>query len=370
MAGVVDVERFSLTLAAGTATASGTLTKGQTVVNCVPYMTCRMVTPPTTPDNPEHHAVDVYFSGNTVVVETDEFDVRSIVCEVTVVQYDGVRILVDPITFSLTTSEASTTEAITDIVDLDQAYIYCACQIQTANSLFETTALRARITSTTVATFDQSVINSEVSGHAWVVRSVSNQDFTVQPLSVTLADTVDLDNTGSITAVDEAKTFLMGSHHGGSGDDSNDSSIHCWLSGTGGTVDTVNVERQNTSGTISWSGFAVTFDSGGDEKVERGTVLQTAGTASENVDLQGTWDSDFRQVINSGQMTLPNCSTAGYASQNFPECRAAWDWVDNDTIRVQHYVYSSPSTDNRISYEAIQWSAGAASTPRRVMVVT
>jgi hypothetical protein len=383
MAGVVSVQRFQLTLTAGNLTASDTLAGGTNTDNCVPFITKRVTTPPDASGPPsvgldDHRfvTVDAYFTGgDTVVVATNESADRVVVVEVTVVEFDGTTILVEHGTFGI---NQDTTDAvgITDIINVDQAFLYATWQTDYAQGYWTWTNVRCEITNKDLVTFDMINDTPISTGNFYVVRSVSKADFAVQQVSISLTTAVDLSGTDTFTAVDEAKSFVVGSYYGGSSDDNNDSTIHVALSNVSagaGELDTVTIERQNTGGPIEWTGFIVTFDSGGAETVQRDTEVLDGDPNFLEVELGDAKDFDVKHIINSGLMGGTNGGSWDSSNgDGYCEAHAAWSWVDSDTIRVEHYTRPTPvSTDNRISWEVIEWELNAAGGPtRRVMVIS
>lgn len=348
MAGVKSVERFSITLAAGTASNSASLTKSQVTANCVPFITHRVTTIASPVDDFSETCVDAYFSGSTVVVETSEGTTRALVVEVTVVEFDSSRVTVQQGTYQMSAS-ASATASIT-AVTLANTFLVHAWQLSGNPATHQHAGVRGRFTSTTQLTFDRSGTTGTVDGHWYVIESDSG-DFTVEEFTITL--TAATSGTATISAVTMAKTFLVGSHTiTDTTDDNADGSIEAVLTNT----TTVTIQRTTGGGNIVYTGYAVEFAAGGDETVQRGQIAAQGATASQNVSGLTAVDLDVAMVHAAGSpMSWKNGSFPGSGSSDNCDAFCAWDFVNTTTIRVQHTT-SGGEASNDLSWEVIEWA--------------
>lgn len=347
MAGIVSVERFSITLAAGTASNSATLTKSQTIANCVPFITKRITTIASPVDNWSQQCVDAYFSGSTVVVATSDGSTRALVVEVAVVEFDASKVTVQQGTYQITTAATSGTATIS-AVTLANSFVQHSWLVGSAPATNDPAAVRARFTSTTQLTFDRGASGGQVDGHYYVVESDTG-DFSVQESTITLSAVSS--NTGTITSVTTNKTFLVGSFTCAStADDNTLGSVDVTLT----DATTITVQRNGSTGTIVWTGYAISFAAGGAETIQRGTITAQGATASQNVSIT-TVDSNLAMVQNAGNVSaFKSGSFPGAGSSDNSDAQCAWDFVDTSTIRVQHNT-SGGEANNDISWEVIEW---------------
>ena len=253
MSGIVSVERFSVTLAAGTASASANLTKSQTLANCVPFATHRVTTVASPVDDYSEYCIDVEMQSgpNRVTVTTSEGTTRALVVEITVVEFDATKVTVQSGTYQMSAS-ASTTASVTAVV-LANTFLVHGWQVSGNPATQEHAAVRGRFTSTTQLTFDRIGTTGTVDGHWYVIES-DNADFTVQEISITL--TAAASGTDTITSVTMNKTFLVGSYTLSSPADDN-SLGSCEVVLTNAT--TVTVQRTGSTGNLTYTGYAISF---------------------------------------------------------------------------------------------------------------
>lgn len=349
MAGVLTVERLTITLGAGTASASANLTKSQTLANCVPFTTHRVTTVASPVDDYSETCVDVEMQSgpNRVTATTSEGTTRALVVEVTVVEFDSASVTVQSGTYQMSAS-ASTTASVT-AVTLANTFLVHSWQVSGNPATHQHAGVRGRFTSTTQLTFDRIGTTGTVDGHWFVIESDS-ADFSVEEFTVTLSAATS--NTATISAVTTAKTFLVGSHTiSDTTDDNADGSVEIVLTNT----TTVTVQRAAAGGNIVYTGYAVEFAGGGDETVQRGQIAAQGATASQSVDITAV-DLDIAMVqAAGGPQSWKNGSFPGSGSSDNGDAFCAWDFVDTDTIRVQHTT-SGGEASNDLAWEVIEWA--------------
>lgn len=348
MAGVVSVERLTITLGAGTASNSANLTKSQVLANCVPFVTHRVTTVASPVDDFSETCIDVQMqaSPNRVTVTTSEGTTRALVVEVTVVEFDPNRVTVQSGTYQMSAT-GSTTASVTAVV-LANTFLVHSWQISGNPATHQHAGVRGRFTSTTQLTFDRSGTTGTVDGHWFVVESDSG-DFSVEEFTVTL--TAATSNTATISSVTMAKTFLVGSHTiTDTTDDNADGSVEIVLTNS----TTVTVQRAEAGGNIVYTGYAIEFAAGGNESVQRGQIAAQGATASQNVDITAV-DLTVAMVQAAGSpQSWKHGSFPGSGSSDNCDAFCAWDFVDSDTIRVQHTT-SGGEASNDLAWEVVVW---------------
>lgn len=348
MAGIVSVERLTVTLAAGTASASANLTKSQTLANCVPFATHRVTTVASPVDDYGEYCIDVEMQSgpNRVTVTTSGGTPRALVVEISVVEFDATKVTVQSGTYQMAAS-ASTTEAVTAVV-LANTFLVHSWQVSGSPATHQHAAVRGRFTSTTQLTFNRIGTTGTVDGHWFVIES-DNADFSVQEISITL--TAATSGTDTLTAVTLNKTFIIGSYTiSDTTDDNADGSIEAVLTNT----TTVTIQRAAGGGNIVYTGYAIEFAGGGAEVVQRGQIAAQGSTASQNVEITAV-DLDVAMVQAAGSpQSWKNGSFPGSGSSDNADPFCGWDFVDLDTIRVQHSTNGGEAS-NDLSWEVIEW---------------
>jgi hypothetical protein len=179
-------------------------------------------------------------------------------------------------------------------------------------------------------------------------------------------------NTGDVSVSTEEleRTLLLGSfrgHDSGTEKNYNESAtINATLS-----ADTVTVTRKVGTGAVDFHGQVVKWASGTNFKVYRGTLTQSAATASEDVPIGDTISGTYAIVLNAGSMSSHSSGSFEGAGTSLPDSQCTWElkgagptYTD---ITCKHFA--NTAADQDISWEVIVWDVSAA-TPvtRRVMV--
>lgn len=370
--GIVSVERFSLSLGDNVLTADGTLTKSQTTGNCIPFITSRTsVLGGATGDEFRQFCLQSFFpDGSTVRVERGRAGASQsqLVAEVTVVEFDGTDIEVQQGTYSIGASTASDVVTGISAVTLANTFLYHNWHRGNVfDAVYDSSAVRGRITGTQELTFDRIATDSTaiVTGRWYLADATTGGDFTVQAKDIDLA-TGDTSNTATLTSVTTASTFLLGSakSNGTDQDGAHQNTYDVNLSNS----TTISLQRDTSGGPLNWSGFAVEMTD--NTSVQRGTRVQSTDLLSDSFDITAVTLADSWVHVAGSSGSMGGGSYPGGASQNPTDSFMALDFVDSDTIRMQHTNNSTASADNDISWEVIEWDIGAAGPSRRVMVVS
>lgn len=361
MAGVKSVERVSISIPNPGLSASASLTKSQTIANCVPFVTKRATERAQFRHDWNEYTTDVYFSGSSVYAATNDDTRREMEVEVTVVEFDPDDVNVYQGTFTVPTSGSSDTQSIGGTVVVANSFVlnpWKGGKLTNGDS-----DVRGRITSTTQVTFDRAsaATNGDLPGHFYVVESKSGADFTVQAADLTLSGT---SADATLTAVDMDKTFLVGSYYTSSTSQANDRVGYLQLFST--TV--ARAIRADATGSNQFAVQAVEFDSGGAEDVQRGTTNQSTADASEDIDITAA-DLDLAMAWTPAHSSCRNASFPGSSNADLPDAQVALTFVDTDTIRLQHWT-GGGEADNDIAWEVVEWELNAAATTRRVMIIS
>ena len=385
---VLSVQKHTITIASGNASAQADLTGGPVLANCVPFFSTRVSSVSTNGANDvDEYAVSVDFvagAPDKVRARTANFGTlpRALVVEVAVVEFDPAKVNVYQGTATI--SEGATSTALSDAfgvavtVDLSKSWLtFGYIGVGDWENMFNLTA-RGRFTSTSELTFDVTDTGSTV-GIDWYVAEAVDQgggvySWEVDPVSITIAD-ITSSNTATLSPAvsNTAKTFLLGSYNvsaGISGTAVDSTSVDAVL--TNGS--TVTCSRYGEDGPINWSGFAVEL--AGNENVYRGNISQVTPTASENDNIGATVASADSMVVRAGNIgSLCAGAWSGFNQADMPDAMPAFTFVgtgDVTQITCQHAINGTENGTVSISWEVIEWDVGGAPpvTPRRVMVIT
>lgn len=377
MAGAVkSVETFVIAMAGGegaatTAPETATLTKSQTIGNCVPFVTKRVTT--TGASEVENYQVGAWFTSTDTLNVGRDSTSGAIEVEVSVVEFDGARCTVQSDTWNMSSSTTSDTYAIPSAVVLANSFlVFHGYQNSAAQNYYPSHLLRGRLTGVSEITLDRGSADGTADGHWYVVESDSG-DFTVETADVQLASVASALDT--IAEIDPDTTMLIGSWmatstaQGSNADNTVDATL------TDGT--TVTVQRESATGTIDWSGFAVEFTDG--TTVQRATITGETGSPMPiDVTLATPVSLTMSTAIVAGNMgstvtgSFPSTSSADMMdAQCQLTLRDSDAGGDFDELRIQHDV-TGGEADNDFSWEVIEWGTGGGEPPatRRVMVIS
>lgn len=359
---VVSIQKFSLTLASGTASTSTALAGGTVDANCVPFVSAWISTVSATPEDFETMRVDCYISSGSVYVATGVATGRVVECEVTVVEFDGTDVVVDSGTFSMTGTGISASAAPTVGTTTSFAvhhYLVSGDPIDRHT----TNNVRCILTSNALSfEREDTGYSGDISGHWFTARATTGYFSTQQ---------VDYDLTGvtgsaTISTVTQGKSFVVGGWIGGSADDNESNVMTVQLASGGGTVD---FERNYAGNSLSYAGAVVTFS--GNETCYHGigTALSTA--ASHVLSIGGTVAVADSMVISGGTGTSQHCGRfESWDSDDVPDAMIAWTVSSTTQVTAEKSTNGSENGYD-LAFQVVEWDTGAAPpATRRVMVIT
>ena len=326
MASVRSIEKFTLTLAVGVATVSGTLTKSQDAAQCVPFATKRVGSILVSPaDDYDDMNVDITISGTTVKADRLGTDGIMIV-EVFVVEFQS-DMSIQQGTFTL--SGSSTTEAISALT-LAKSFLIFHYQstVATPNTLGDN-AVRGRYTSTTQLTFSRGASGGTLSGHWYSVEDTAG-NFDVDAASITIGVGSEI-GSAIVPTVDENKTFVVASYQADSGVD--DDVAHGAVRARLISSTTVEVLRGGALFTIDAEVYVVELLSA-DESVQR--ALLTFSTTSSQETKSITAIDQAKAVVHSPmrQPVTASAHTVGTDSSDNPDVQVAAIFQSNTVVQA------------------------------------
>ena len=393
MAGAVkSVEHFTLTISSGdrtdTTTDIGNLSLGQTLANCVPFVTKRASA--VSGGEVEDYQVDVWFAAtpNRVIAERDDTS-GAVVVEIAVVEFDPARVNVygggegSPGDDMAAGREgkwnlASGGSGLTKTIDLS-AYPGGAITLDLAKSFlvfhsfqnsgtttnWDSHLFRGRITGTQELEFDRAIGGGTADGHWYVIESVSG-DFTVEAADIALASVASNTDTVTLAAADLDNSFLIGSWKGPDGGETFEDSTEVYTLDVALTENTVTATRVATTGTIDWSGFVVKTTDG--TVVQRGNIPASDGSDDETLDPAVTVADSIASLSGSMGSTTGG-SFPGTSISDVPDAMVTLTLIGSPTstiLRAEHNTGVGV-----VSWEVIEFgTGGGAPATRRVMVIS
>ena len=366
---VKSIQKFSVALPASTALATEELAAGTVTANCVPYICTRITTGAS--NSFQEYATDAYFTNPggtpTLNIETGSAATRALVVEVTVIEFDTSvsNTSVQQGTFDFTTTETNTTESLT-AVDLAKTYPYVTWQMGGATSAYGAcfcfVEFASNGTDDDLLDFDRSVNGAvAMSGHWYTVES---DEFTVQAIQNYFSGA---SNTESLSpSVTLAQTACFGSSKNDNTADNNErSTIDCVI-----TANDITCQCPTAAGYRQGTWYAVSFDSSVGN-VQHGTRAQVTSIASDSFDITSVDRTRSLVHPTSNPGCFTNGSFPGTSADDTNDAFCAWDFVDDDTIRVQHSTAGGEAS-NDLTWQVIEWELTAAgpAPSRRVMVIS
>ena len=287
---VVSVEYVEISLGAGATQNSTSLTKGQTIANCVPFASL-MTTG--VEDDFDQLFTDVYFEAGPQVTARREVAGGTIDVGVYVVEFDPAYVTVQQNVTELSFVGTSTTTGIT-AVDTTKAALVFYYRGSFSTHEWQDHAVAGWFSAANTLSFqrDRDLNNDTVYVH-WYVFEANNSEFSVQPVSLSIAGGADF-GTASISSVDLTKSFVIGSYRSAYDDDNvRSSAAVVYLSS-----DTeVRAERNWDSGLGITDIRAFVVELSGNASVERGSLAysdtgtqQTATIANVSTDDSIVWN--------------------------------------------------------------------------------
>ena len=204
MANIVkSVEFFDFTLP--NTTASGTLTKSQTVANCVPFMSARG-----TSSTIQAHFMDAYFSsagGNDYINVERSNSGGTQYCKVYVVEFDPNEVKVQQGSFSL--NGVSNVSVTISGVDLTKTALSMYHKATTTTATASSNMVRGKFTDSSTIEFRRNATSQNPTGHYFVFEALNNQ-FSVEQVDWSTGTSTDATFEDSLSFV---KGLVLSSYY-------------------------------------------------------------------------------------------------------------------------------------------------------------
>jgi hypothetical protein len=373
------------------ATADLTGTPATDTSDCIPFVMTRVTDYGTEADAFMSYGVRASFvsdSPNKIKVQTGSrknMVGRALVCEVTVVEFnsDEVNVYQGEYAVPDNTNPAAINDPFGVGVDvvLNKSFLYFTATAFQAANFWKTYTLRGVITDVDTLTFDVSSGNNNDAVINWYVAEAINSAWDVYPASVQLADAVTTNASTTFTAVDPAKTFVLGSYMGSEaapdGDGNEENTIDITLtesvpaSGNFDEVTATRIDAQVGDGVIDWAGFVVELN--GSENVYRGAI--TTSASSPDTDTVTSVTAANSWVHTSGHTGIlgGGMHTDDSNSNDAPGTFGAWTLVGSPSSTQVSWAHDTTGgqTGGTVTWEVVEWDVGGAPpATRRVMVIS
>ena len=364
---VKSIEKFQLTLGAGVGSATGLLTKGQNIANCVPFISSQVTTVNTGSEGETaQYLVDADFSDSTHVrVATGVTAVRALSVEVQVVEFLPALVKVQQLTFTLPAGDGYEFVAPGDNIVEAKTFPYTTWQSASGGSAATGRYnVRTRIDGVDNIGFETGVSTTRViTGHCYLIEA-QNTEFAVTESNVGVASGQTV--TDSFTAVTEAKSAVFGSYKTSNTGFANENHTVDISLDSGGAG--ITGQRDGTSGRIDGAWYTVEFS--GNENVYRGT-LTGQGATSPYTDTISTAVVMANSTVHTAGHGMPTSgSFPGSATTDVPDAMCALTISTTTQVSIAHDTTGGEAS-NDISWEVIEWDVVAApAASRRVWVVS
>ncbi|HLG25100.1 MAG TPA: DUF2341 domain-containing protein [Candidatus Nanoarchaeia archaeon] len=359
---VYSVENFTITLASGVANASAIVTKGQNLSNSIPFAS-RMSNDPTgTTDNWASMNANVSFSGsNSVIVERGE-TTSTVTVNIYVVEFNPVQVRVQRGSFAMAAASSQATSSVTAVNTNKTAMVFYYGGLGT-NPEHGANAVRGNFTANNTLRFSRGGTTGAIAGSYYLFEDLGN-NFNVQPVDFSLS-AAQVNSTHAVNELNLNRTFLIGSYEV---EDTGD------LDGTAQKTirldfpnnRTVQAIRNQSTGVINISAYAITFNSG--LRVQRGYFFFPAGDTLESSSISAV---DLNNSVPWLPVRQPGTHSSGVlASSDNPGATMMVRFDGNSTING---VRATTDIDPfGFSYwEVLQWDAPTqASTTKGVVSMT
>jgi hypothetical protein len=350
-----SIEHVTLTLSSGTNPAQANLTKGQDPAACTPYYSIREAGAAVTWVN-GNLLPEVWFddNGGTARVNAQLLTGDDVQVEIFVVEWDLTKVNVQQGTFTIASGQVFGTAAIS-AVDQSKAFIVPSWRMATASGFwFDRACHRAKFTSDTEITFSRFTSSTlqTTTGRFYVVECIGTE-FAVQFLELSN----DASSQGAtaynqaISAVDMAKTFIVGGYTAGNNDDDPVDGAMWWA-----LTSTTNVQFQRLGGGtpaghfMNTSVFVVTCAN--DEwTVQR--AQPTIGSGETADDTTITAIDQARSVINPGSnmsLTMGHTNTTTGAASFV----LGFTFAADTTVRASRRITGSLAS--AYAFEVVQFA--------------
>ncbi len=348
MALVLSIEKIEITLSSTQTTNTGSTTKGQVATNCIPFTTIAHTR--NTSERFNATTIRTTISGTTVTI-VREVTVGSQVLEavVYVVEFNPDVSTVQ--TGLLNCPNNSTTVAPTTLTDITKSFLWFNYTCTHGTDDFADTMVKGEITSTTLLTFESflSVGDRDVQ---WYILECDNTEFDVQHITWTLATLQTTTSSSAFTAVDMARTMVIGSYESGeTSDDPRDGSCMIDLD----TTTTVRATRANggtgAGVTIQCKAQIIQFNADEVDGVDRG-IFTITGT--EDTDTIGS--VDLTRTMAKSQDPCGSTSMNSTNGDDIGQRNARMDLSDSTTVRGR---VVTDSTTGLYTWEVVEFVISA-----------
>jgi hypothetical protein len=272
MALIDSVEYVEIEIATGETTDTASLTKGQTIANCVPFMT-RQING--TSSNWDQVFLDVEFEAGPKVRVTRDSSGGTMSIGITVVEF-GSNVTVQSGSYSM--SGGSTTETISAVTLSKTAMIHFYKATGVGTTSMANTLVRGSFNSTTQLLFDREDTDGSISGH-WYLFEANGTEFSVQHVEhiISFGTT---EETTTISSVTMNKTMLISSFKSDDTIDDVENSV-CSVNLASST--SIYSEREfGAVADVTCEVFVIEFDSGQDPTVQRGQFDYGSGDTTDS----------------------------------------------------------------------------------------
>jgi len=277
---VVSVEYVPITLS-GTS-ASANLTKGQTIANCVPFVTSNFASI----TDFDSILADIYFESGPKVTATRSASSGTVNLGIYVVEFDPSKVKVQQGTIS-SFAGTSSTSSLGASVDQGKAALVFYYK-SGGNSEWAQSSVAGWFSANNTLSWQRDDTGGNIAGTYYVFEAL-NSEFSVQAKSFSMAAGSASANV-SINSIDMTKTFLTASYRTNRPKDESDRcSPEVYLN----SATQINASRYDGS-TYAISDirvFAITF--AGDETVQRGSFSYGQSDTSKNTTLTSAVDTDL-----------------------------------------------------------------------------
>ena len=371
MAFVKSVENYTLTLPAGTALASTSITP-QTSADCIPFFSYRCTTGIGSGNATDQICPDVYFDvSNNVVAETGSGSTRALVVEISVVEFDTTKVDVQQGPWSVATSGVIDQVTLGSSVTAENTFAVFSYTLDAATTDLREANFRCFLsaqtgTATQIEFERHDSAGPAVSGHYFTAEALSGE-FDVQAFTV-VHETSTGDTTNTDPDWNRDETAYFSSFSGlSSSNDLRENSIYFNTSGDPITAVAYGVSIAGNEG-FDASIFLVHFT--GNEQVE--TEHTNADNSTTNTRTLGTdfGDQDICTIHTPTQPFL----IQGYnnlAAGDRDDALHGWEWEGLSTAIVRWRRLAGITATFYPPAQIIAWDvvAGAPAT-RRVMVTS
>lgn len=286
LSAVKSVEYVEITLGSGTTNASASLSKSQTIANCVPFVTS-MVSG--TSDDWDDILADIYFETGPKVAGERSLSGGTVYLGIFVVEFDSnaVRVQQGAISFLGTLDTDSITA-----VDQSKAAVVFYYKNPISPDDWDHSSVAGWFSADNTLSWQRDASDGTIEGHFYVFEALGTE-FSVQAVSFNIPYGSS-SGTATISSVTMSKTFVVASYRTNTGNDDADSgAISVYLN----SATEVKAERYATTGAITdVRAFAITFS--GDETVQRGTFSYASGDSYKEATLGTSVDTNRAMAWN------------------------------------------------------------------------